>query len=45
MEVKQQHVSHKAQNKPRRRLQDSFESWRHEERIPSLPIPCQLRNH
>ncbi len=36
VKVKQQHVSHKAQNKPNRRFQDSLELWRHAGRIPSF---------
>jgi len=43
MEVKQQHVSHKARNKPERCFQYSFESWGHAERIPH-PHTSQMNN-
>jgi hypothetical protein len=34
VEVKQQHVSHEAHDKPGRRFQYPLESWGHEESIP-----------
>jgi hypothetical protein len=45
VEVKQQHVSHKAHDKPERSFNDSFKLRCHEERIPyraSLPTAPQL---
>src|ERR1700688_4883355 len=44
VEVKQQHVRYKTNHKPGRRFQNSFKSRCHDERIPSIPIPCQVSN-
>jgi hypothetical protein len=41
VEVKQQHVSHKANDKPNRRFHYSLESGRHQQRIRLPRFPCQ----
>jgi hypothetical protein len=44
MEVKQKHVSHKPNHKPKSCFYDAFESWSHAQRIPLSVRPCQVEN-